>query len=66
MSEQGIKLATEAFQQLQRLSYELLKMGAGAPASASGKQDIRLGQMMNIGKDAMKEIFMEITKEPKP
>lgn len=66
MSEQGIKLAAEAFQHLQRLGHELLKMGASAATTPSGRQDIRLAKMLDVGKDAMKDTFIKIISEPKP
>ena len=64
MSEQGIKLAGKIFLHLQLLRLELIKMGERNLPGPSGRQDIRLGQMMNDGKDAMKETFVKITMEP--
>ena len=63
MSKQGIKLAAEAFEHLQRLRFELIKMGSRVPKTKSGKLDILLGQMLRDGKDAMKYTFIKITSE---
>lgn len=64
MSTKGIKLAAEAFSHLQRIKGELINLGSKDCTSKSGQQDIRLGQLMDLGKDAMKHKFNEITIEP--
>ena len=59
MSQHGILKAAEAFKTLQTLRGELLKMG-----TKKGKvnlQDIRLAQMLETGKDAMKVTFTKET-----
>tara|TARA_Y100000034_G_C6684801_1_gene301202 strand:+ start:286 stop:486 length:201 start_codon:yes stop_codon:yes gene_type:complete len=65
MSKEGIKLAAEAFSHLQRIRGELLELGGKATLkkAGSGNQDIRLGQMLEDGKDAMKDTFAKITME---
>ena len=66
MSKQGIKLAAEAFSELQRLSHKLVKLGTSDAKTESGKQDIILGQMLKVGKDAMKDSFAKITLGTEP
>lgn len=63
MSQEGIKLAAEAFSHLQRLRGELLELGGRATMEerGSGNQDILLAQMLEDGKDAMKWKFADIT-----
>ncbi len=73
MSQEGLKLAAEAFSHLQRIRGELLelggratmkkKMGGKGLPKGSGNQDIRLGQMLADGNDAMKDTFAKITVE---
>jgi len=52
MSQTGIHLVADVFLMLQRRRLLLLD---------GDKQDILLGQMLEIGKDAMKERFARIT-----
>lgn len=54
MSTKGIKKVAKIFSDMQQLRGELLK-------DINDKQNIRLGQMLETGKDAMKKIFIEIT-----
>jgi len=65
LSAKGIQLAAEAFSHLQRLRGELLELGGQATSKkrGSGNQDIRLAQMLDDGKDAMKGTFAKITVE---
>lgn len=65
MSQKGIELAAEAFSHLQRIRGELLRLGGEATLQrkGSGNQDIRLGQMLADGNDAMKDTFARITLE---
>ncbi len=64
MSQTGIRKAAALFEQMQLLRQELLSMGTipnSVSATAGGKQDILLAQMLQIGDDAMKEVFCELT-----
>lgn len=54
MSEQGVKACALVFEAMQLLRGQLL---------GSDKQDMRLGQMLEIGKEAMQEQFCVITQE---
>ena len=60
MSQHGIIKAAEAFQTLQRLRGELLKMATRKKGKIN-LQDIRLAQMLETGKDAMKVKFTKET-----
>lgn len=57
MSMTGIRLAADVFTLMQRRRDQLLR---------GDNQDIRLGQMLEDGKDAMKTTFAKITVEPAP
>ena len=61
MSLKGIKKAAEAFSFLQQTRHELMAMGT--KESGYDNQDIRLAQLMELGKDAMRQKFTEITLE---
>jgi hypothetical protein len=61
MSKEGINLVAEVFILMQRNRDELLKMGT--KQGKLDKQDIKLGQLLETGKDAMKWRFAEITTE---
>lgn len=63
MSKAGVKLAAQAFSTLQSVKGQLIAMGAEAPHTKSGQQDIRLGQLLDKANDAVKEQFAEITLE---
>lgn len=57
MSQQGISKAAEVFSLMQQVRHELLALGASDPKTKSGHQDLYLGQMLEVGKEAMKEMF---------
>ena len=68
MSEQGIRMMAKVFSYMQETRQELMELGAAQLDSInkeSGKQDIRLAQLLETGKDAMKDIFCQITMEGK-
>ena len=56
---EGIKKAAEVFSLLQETRIELIDMGA----KNNDHQDLRLGQMLEDGKNAMKHKFEKITLE---
>lgn len=63
MSKQGIRIAAEVFSAMQEARGRLLNMATqNKPANLT---DIRLGQMLEDGKDAMKDTFAELTLEEK-
>lgn len=57
MSQKGIKKAAKIFSQMQEVRSELIAMGS----KKNDHQDILLGQMLENGKDAMKETFEKLT-----
>lgn len=60
MSAKGVALAAKVFALMQETRGELLAMGN---ATTEGHQDMRLAQMLERGKDAMKVDFCRITAE---
>ena len=54
MSKQGILKVAKIFSDMQQLRIELL-------GDADDKDDIMLSQMLETGKEAMKQKFIEIT-----
>lgn len=68
MSAQGIQMMAKVFSYMQETMRELMEFGTAQLNSLnveSGKQDIRLAQLLETGKDAMKDIFCQITMEGK-
>lgn len=63
MSRRGIEMFAEALSHLQTTKGELIKLGAQKCATKTGKQDIRLGKLLDIAKDAVKHQFMDMTLE---
>jgi hypothetical protein len=62
---QGIELTAKIFEQMQLTRGLLIKLGESHGLSTpAGKQDLRLAQLLNIGKDAMKDEFCQITIDP--
>ena len=61
MSKQGIKIAADVFYAMQRAREALMRLGT--ERDLVDKQDIALSQLMERGKDAMKEDFAKITME---
>lgn len=60
MSKEGIRIAAEVFSHMQEARGRLIKLGSGGHGLLD-KQDLLLGQLLQIGKDAMKEKFSKIT-----
>jgi len=54
MSKEGLQKAAQVFIDMQQLRIEFL-------GHSKDKQDILLGQMLEVGKDAMQKHFAEIT-----
>ena len=65
MSRHGIELFAEILSQMQTAKGELIKLGANKKnlGTKSGNQDIRLGKLLDVAKDAVKHQFMDITLE---
>lgn len=61
MSQQGIKIVAEVLAQMQLARIELLRMGGEDAKSESGHQDMFLGQILEEGKEAMKQNFLKAT-----
>ncbi len=62
MSKEGIELAAKVFTMMQQTRYELLRMGT-KPNTKPNFQDIKLGQMLEDGKNAMVKQFEKLTLE---
>jgi hypothetical protein len=63
MSKEGIKLAASIFSQMQEARQELFRMGThnlNRADTNGGNQDILLGQLLETGKEAMKDDFLRI------
>jgi len=63
MSEKGIKMVASIFSQMQTTRHELLKIGI--EDGKTDYQDIRLAQLLETGKEAMKDKFVQLTIEPR-
>lgn len=63
MSHPGIKRFADAMLELQLAKDVLIRMGSANASTKSGQQDIRLGQLCDTAKDAVKEEFAKITTE---
>ena len=62
MSRQGLEMAAKVLSVMQESRGELLRQAAKVGASSpEGKQDILLAQMMETGKEAIKEDFCLIS-----
>ena len=61
MSLEGIKLFADALSYLQERRGQLLNLGG----KTKDKQDIRLGQLLEDAKEAVKDEFLRITLENK-
>ena len=62
MSKEGIKIAAGMFAQMQNCRNRLLEMGMPKSSGSDGdKQDILLGQLFKVAKDAIKDDFCRIT-----
>jgi hypothetical protein len=61
MSQKGIEIVAKVFSQLQLTRLELLRMGGEDAKSESGHQDMFLGQILEKGKEAMKDDFLKAT-----
>ena len=62
MSKEGIAIAADMLSQMQNCRRKLLEMGMPESSGAGGdKQDILLGQLFKVAKDAIKEDFCRIT-----
>jgi len=59
MSKEGIKRAAQAFSDLQQARGDLMKMAT--EKDPVDKIDLALAQLMDRGKDAMKDRFGELT-----
>ncbi len=65
MSQQGVRLAAKILSQMQQARLDLIELGTcpelvGTP---SGNQNIRLGQLFETAKDAIKDEFARIVAE---
>lgn len=63
MSKKGILMFAKAMSQMQTAKGELIALGAKKCSTKSGKQDIRLGKLLDVAKDAVKHQFTAITVE---
>ena len=65
MSHKGVHAAASVFSYMQEVRRELLELGTrpGVKGTPEGNQDIKLAQMLEDGKDAMKEKFTKLTLE---
>ncbi len=61
MSKEGIQIFADVLSHLQEKRGELLRLG-GQPGKINN-QDIRLAQLLDKAKDAVKKEFAEITLE---
>jgi hypothetical protein len=61
MSKKGIQLVAKLFADMQALRIELLGMGELQIDKADKHADFLLAQMIENGKDAMSDDFMQIT-----
>ena len=57
MSDKGIDLAAKVFRVMQETRNELMKIGV----KSNDHTDILLAQMLENGKDAMKDRFIKLT-----
>ena len=63
MSKEGIKLMASIFSQMQEARQELFRIGThnlNRADTNGGNQDIQLAQLLETGKEAMKNDFMRI------
>lgn len=63
MSKEGIKIASGIFSQMQEARQELFRLGTSNITRADtngGNQDILLAQLLETGKEAMKDDFLKI------
>ena len=63
MSKKGIKIVSKIFCDMQQARQELLKIGTKEIGTSNGNQDIELGQLLEIMKDAGKHKFIKITSQ---
>ena len=61
MSRQGLEMAAKVLSVMQETKGSLLRLAAGGESTPEGKQDILLAQMMETGKEAIKEDFCRIS-----
>jgi hypothetical protein len=66
MSQLGVRKAVKLFETMQNLREELMRMGTASNIvhTPEAKQDILLSHMVDSGKDAMKDRFMELISPP--
>jgi hypothetical protein len=66
MSYQGVERAARALAELQNATHELIAMGSEAPSTASGKQDILLGKMLQKASEGISPEFARLTLKTPP
>lgn len=64
MSQVGINACAGIFSIMQLTRERLLRRGSANPDTPGGQADLLLGQMLEVGKDAMKDQFIKITSKP--
>lgn len=63
MSMKGIKKFAEVLTLMQQYKHELIEMGAKKVGTKEGNQDMRLGQLLEVAKNSVKDEFTKITIE---
>ena len=63
MSAAGIRKFAKVMEILQLTRLELINMGSKSPTTASGHCDLKLGNLLDKAKDAVKDDFNKILAE---
>ncbi len=65
MSQQGVRLAAKILSQMQQARLDLIELGTRPEmvGTKSGNQDIKLGQLFETAKEAIKDRFASIVSE---